>query len=69
MKTVKFEKRNKDVYKVKSTIEYIAKTAQTKEHAVNRLSEILSSVKVGFGSSHVWCSDLENNRLFIIEGF
>lgn len=69
MKTVRFEKRSNEVSRVKATIEYIAKTAPTKQHAVDRLNDVMSGVKIGFGGSHVWCSDLSNNRLFIIEGF
>lgn len=69
MKTVTFEKRNKEVSKVKGTINYIANTAHNKQEAVNRLSDILSGVKLGWGGSHVWCSNLKNERLFIITGF
>jgi len=68
-KTVKFEKRNQAVSKVKDTILYIAKSAPTKQDAVNRLSDILSDVKLGWGGSHVWCSNQQNERLFIIEGY
>jgi len=69
MKKVTFEKRNKNVVNVKSTIEYIANTANTKQDAVNRLSDILSDVKLGWGGSHVWCANQNNERLFIIEGY
>ena len=69
MKTLTFEKRNKEVSKVKNTIQYITDTAQTKQDAVNRLSDILSNVKLGWGGSHVWCSNQNNERLFIINGF
>jgi len=67
MKTIKFEKRNKEVSRVKTTIEYITKTANTKQEVVNRLSDILpKEFKIGFGGSHVWCANQKNERLFII---
>ncbi len=69
MKTITFENRNKEISKVKSTIEYISKTAHTKQEAVNRLSDILSGVNIGFGGSHIWCSNKNNERLFIITGY
>lgn len=70
MKTVTFEKRNKDVSNVKDTIEYIAKTVQTKQDAVNRLADVLpSSMKIGYGGSHVWCANQNNDRLFMIDGY
>lgn len=69
MKQVTFEKRNKQVAKVKDTIAYIAKTANTKQEAVNRLSDVLSDVKIGWGGSHVWCANQNNERLFIITGY
>ena len=69
MKKVTFEKRNKEVSKVKDTISYIAKTAATKQETVNRLSDILSDLKLGWGGSHVWCANQNNERLFIIEGY
>jgi hypothetical protein len=65
--TVSYEKRNKSVSLVSSTIEYIAKSANTKQEAVNRLSEILpNELQIGFGGSHVWCANQNNERLFII---
>lgn len=67
MKTVNFEKRNKQVSRVKGSIQYIANTAKTKQECVNRLSDILpKEFKVGFGGTHVWCSSVTNERLFII---
>lgn len=69
MKKVTFEKRNKEVSKVKGTINYIAKTSATKQEAVNRLSDILSGLKLGWGGSHVWCANQNNERLFLIEGY
>jgi hypothetical protein len=69
MKTrlVKYEKRNKAVSLVKSTIEYISNTANTKQEAVDRLSDILpKELKIGFGGYHVWCANQNNERLFII---
>ena len=69
MKQVTFEKRNKEVLKVKDTINYIAKSAPTKQHAVNRLMDILSDLKFGWGGSHVWCCNQSNERLFIITGY
>jgi hypothetical protein len=68
MKTiVNFEKRNKSVSLVRSTIEYIARTANTKQEAVNRLADILpKEFKIGFGGSHIWCANQNNERLFII---
>ena len=50
MKAIKFEKRNKEVSKVASTINYIANTANTKQEAVNRLADVLSKkIKLGWG--------------------
>lgn len=69
MKKVTFEKRNKEVFRVKDTINYIAKSANTKQEAVNRLSDILSDLKFGWGGSHVWCANQNNERLFLIEGY
>ena len=70
MKKVTFEKRNKAVSSVKSTVEYIARTANTKQEAVNRLSEILpSEMKLGYGGRRVWCHNAKDERVFIIEGF
>ena len=68
MKTrVEFEMRNKEVFSKRSTIEYIAKTANTKQEAVNRITDILpKTFKVGFGGSHVWCANSKNERVFII---
>lgn len=67
---VKIEKRNKAVSKVISTIQYIAKTANTKQEAVNRLSDVLpGEIKVGFGGSHIWAANSQNERLFIITGY
>jgi hypothetical protein len=68
MKTrlVNYERRNKEVFSKRSTIDYIAKSANTKQEAVNRLSEILSGLKLGFGGSHVWCANQKDERLFII---
>ncbi len=63
------EKRNKAVSKVKSTIQYIANSSPNKESAVNRLSDILSGIKLGYGGSHVWAANQNNERLFIITGF
>lgn len=64
---VYWQKRNKDVYAVRSTIIHISRTANTKQEAVNRLSKILpDELKIGFGGSHVWCANQENERLFII---
>jgi hypothetical protein len=61
------KKRNKTVLNVKSTIEYIAKTANTKQEMVNRLSDILPSFfEIGFGGSHVWCSNQKREILFVI---
>ncbi len=70
MKKVTFEKKDARVGKVKDTIQYIANSAPTKQDAVNRLSDILSNeLKIGYGGSHVWCSNIKNERLFIIEGY
>lgn len=64
---VVYEKRNNEVFSKRSTIEHIAKTANTNQEAVNRLGEILpSDFKLGFGGSHVWCANQKNERLFII---
>jgi len=67
--TVTFEKRNKEVSRVKDTINYIATSSHTKQETVNRLSDILSGLKFGWGGSHVWCANQKNERLFIITGF
>lgn len=69
MKNVTFEKRNNEVSKVKDTIIRIARTANTKEEAVRRLSEVIYGVKLGYGGSHVWCANQSNERLFIITGY
>lgn len=70
MKNVTFEKRNKEVSKVSSTINYIANTANTKQEAVNRLSDVLpKEVKLGWGGSHIWAANQKNERLFIITGY
>ena len=54
MKTLTIEKRNKEVSKVKDTIAYIVNSAPTKQDAVNRMRDILSSeIKLGWGGSHV----------------
>jgi hypothetical protein len=69
MKKVTFEKRNLQVLNAKNTINYIAKTSNSKQETVNRLSDILYDLKIGYGGSHVWCSNNNNQRLFIIEGY
>lgn len=70
MTTVTFEKRNKEVFGKRDTVNYIARTSNTKQEAVNRLCDILSSdILVGFGGSHVWAVDGTKNRLFIITGW
>lgn len=70
MKSVTFEKRNKEISNVKDSINYIATSAPTKEQAVNRLSDILpKEIKLGCGGSHVWASNQNNERLFIITGY
>lgn len=70
MKTLTIEKRNKEVSKVKDTLTYIAKTASTKQDAVNRMRDVLSTdVKLGWGGSHVWGANQKNERLFIITGY
>ena len=57
------EKKNKAVSKVLETIKYIAKSANTKQEAVNRLSDILpSELKIGYGGSHIWCANAKNER-------
>ena len=64
------EKRNKDVSQVLDSINYITKTAPTKLKAFDRLRDILpSNIKLGYGGSHIWCSNQSNERLFIIIGF
>ncbi len=61
------EKQNKAINKVKLSIQRIAKTAKTKQEAVNRLSDILpSDIKIGFGGSHVWVANKNNERILII---
>ena len=70
MKTLTIEKRNKEVSKVKDTLTYIVKTAPTKQEAVNRMRDVLSSeIKLGFGGSHVWGANQKNERLFIATGY
>lgn len=67
MNNIQFEARNKSVSAVRDSINYIAKSSNTKQECVNRLSDILpNELKIGFGSSHVWCSNSSNKRLFII---
>ena len=70
MKTLTIEKRNKEVSKVKDTLGYIAKSATTKQDAVNRMRDVLSSeIKLGWGGSHVWGVNQKNERLFIVTGY
>jgi hypothetical protein len=65
--TTTFEKQNKSVNKVKSSIEYIAKTSNTKQEAINRLRDVLpETIKLGFGGSHVWGANENNERIFIL---
>jgi hypothetical protein len=68
---ITFEKRNKEISKLKDTINYIIKTAKTKQEVVNRLRDILlgNDFKIGYGERHVWCSNNKNERIFIITGF
>lgn len=70
MKALKFETKNREVSKVKSTVSYIAKTASSRQDAVNRLRDILSDdIVLGFGGSHVWAANKSGERIFIIEGY
>jgi len=70
MKNLTIEKRNEEVSNVKSTIKYIISTSKTKQETVNRLSDILSKeIQVGFGGSHIWAANKNNERLFIITGY
>lgn len=70
MKQVKFERRNKLMNATRGTIQCIARTATTKQDAVNRLRDILSdNIKLGYGGSHVWGANQKNERLFIITGY
>ena len=65
--TTTFEKQNKAVNKLKSSIEYIAKTSNTKQEAINRLRDVLpETIKLGFGGSHVWAVNEKNERIFIL---
>ena len=67
MKAITFEKRNKDVYSVRSTIRYIADTAKNKQEVIDRIRDILPrDLKMGFGGHHIWCCNSNNQRLFII---
>jgi len=70
---ITYEKRNKRVSAVKSTIERIVnRNGQNKQSCVNELSEIMGEcwgIKIGFGGSHVWVSNQKNERLILIEGY
>lgn len=68
------EKQNKEVNNKKNTLEYIARTTSPNNlsEGVNRISEILinrrkPAFKVGHGSSHIWISNMKNERIAIIE--
>jgi hypothetical protein len=64
------EKRNKEVASKLDSINYIIKSAPTKEKAFERLRDILSSdINLGYGGSHIWCANVKNERLFIITGY
>jgi hypothetical protein len=70
MKTLTIEKRNKAVYEVKNSLDYISRTAKTKQETVERMRDVLpSNLKLGFGGSHVWCSNEKNERIFIVTGY
>ena len=67
---LKIEKRNKEVSKVLDSINYIIKSAPTKLKAYERLKEILpTEFLIGYGGSHIWCSNQKNERLFIVIGY
>ena len=68
--SLKIEKRNNAVSKITSSINHIINTANTKLEAVNRISDILpSELKIGYGGSHIWVANQNNERLFIISGY
>ena len=67
---LKIEKRNKEVSKVLDTINYIIKSAPSKVIAFDRLRDVLpSEIQLGYGGSHIWCSNQKNERLFIVIGY
>lgn len=70
MKVVKFEKRKQNVLKLKDSINYIAESSRNKNEAFSRLADIMpSDVKIGFGGSHIWVSNQQDERILIITGF
>jgi hypothetical protein len=64
------EQPHRTVTQKKSAIEAVAKTAKTKQEAVTALTELLPTLKIGYGGSHVWAANKRTNeRLFIITGY
>jgi len=70
---LKIEKRNQHVSRVKGTIENIIKrNGANKQGAFNDISDVIGEpygIKLGYGGSHIWASNMKNERLFIIEGY
>ena len=62
------EKRNKAVSAVKDSLKYISLTAKSRDEAFNRMRDVLpSEIKMGYGGSHIWASNANNERLLIVE--
>ena len=80
MKTLQFEKGKKSEftkkvgYNSESVLENLNRQIQRYSGDKNRIimdmQDILpSSFKLGFGGSHIWCSNNKNERIFIVTGF
>lgn len=81
MKTLKFEKGKKVEFKNASgTSDFTALVGSLtrianrydgdKETIISYLREITpSEFKLGYGGSHIWCSNQKNERIFIITGY
>lgn len=70
VKEIKIETRNAAVSKALPTIKSIVKTSATKQDAFNRIADILpSEIKVGYGGSHIWAANSQNERVLIITGY
>lgn len=80
MKTLTFEKGKKSEFTKKvgynneSVLANLIRQAQRyagdKKRIIMDMQDVLpSTLKVGCGGSHIWCSNNKNERIFIITGY
>lgn len=81
MKQIKFEKGKKLEFKnasgtsnivdlVGSLTRIANKYDGDKNKVINDLKELVPTYyKLGYGGSHIWCANADNERIFIVEGF